>query len=119
MYPHLRYFPQLIFTMQEFTKHDKQLLWVFGVFERLAHLGYLQDPPYHVTEDSIDFFLEIDSYCQILFDNDEQFNCLVRLVCMDSGITDPEQVASITQLARDYKDNRDALVKFALTHGIA
>lgn len=104
--------------MQEFTKHDKQLLWVFGTLERLAHLGYLQDPPYHITEDNIDFFLETDSYCQILFDNDEQFNCLVQLVCKDVGVFDPEQVASITQLARDYKDNRDALVKFALAHSL-
>lgn len=105
--------------MQEFTKHDKQLLWVFGVFERLAHLGYLQDPPYHITENHIDFFLEVDSYCQILFDNDKQFTTLVQLVCKDVGVVDPEQVASITQLARDYKDNRDALVKFALSHNFS
>ena len=102
--------------MQEFTKRDKQLLWVFGTLERLAHLGYLQDPPYHITEDNIDFFLEIDSYRELLFDSDSEFNSLIFLACKDSGVIDPEQVASITQLARDYKDNRDALVKFALAH---
>lgn len=102
--------------MQEVTKRDKQVFWMFGVFERLAHLGYLQDPPYHILEDKIDFFLEIDSYCQILFDSDAEFDSLVKLVCKDAGVVDPEQVATITHLARDYKDHRDALVKFALSH---
>lgn len=105
--------------MQEFTQRDKQILWAFGVFERLAHLGYLQDPPYHVTEDHIDFFLEIDSYRELLFDSDTEFDSLICLVCKDSGVIESEQVASITQLARDYKDNRDALVKFALTQSFS
>lgn len=104
--------------MQEFTQRDKQILWAFGVLERLAHLGYLQDPPYHITEDHIDFFLEIDSYRELLFDSDTEFDSLIRLVCKDSGVIEPEQIASITQLARDYKDNRDALVKFALTQSL-
>jgi hypothetical protein len=102
--------------MQEVTKRDKQVFWMFGVFERLAHLGYLQDPPFHITEDYIDFFLEIDSYCQILFDSDEEFCKLVGLVCKDAGVEDLEQVTTITHLARDYKDNREELVKFALSH---
>jgi hypothetical protein len=105
--------------MQEVTKRDKQVFWMFGVFERLAHLGYLQDPPYHIVEEKIDFFLEIDSYCQLLFDSDKEFDSLVKLVCKDAGVVDPEQVASITQLARDYKDNRDVLVKFALSHNFS
>jgi hypothetical protein len=105
--------------MQEVTKRDKQVFWMFGVFERLAHLGYLQDPPFHITEDYIDFFLEIDSYCQILFDSDEEFCKLVGLVCKDAGVVDPEQVTTITHLARDYKDNREQLVKFALSHNFS
>ena len=100
--------------MQEITKRDKQVFWMFGVFERLANLGYLQNPPFHIAEEKIDFFLEIDSYCQLLFDTDQEFDSLVKLVCKDAGVVDPEQVATVTQLARDYKDNRDALVKFAL-----
>lgn len=100
--------------MQEVTKRDKQVFWMFGVIERLAHLGYLQDPPFHITEDYIDFFLEIDAYCQILFDSDEEFSKLAGLVCKDAGVIDPEQVAVITQLARDYINNRERLVKFAL-----
>lgn len=100
--------------MQEVTKRDKQVFWMFGVIERLAHLGYLQDPPFHITENYIDFFLEIDAYCQILFDSEEEFSKLAGLVCKDAGIVDPEQVAVITQLARDYINNRERLVRFAL-----
>jgi hypothetical protein len=100
--------------MQKITKRDKQVFWAFGVFERLAHLGYLQDPPFHIAEDKIDFFLEIDSYCQLLFDSDEEFDTLMALVCKDAGVVDPEEVSTVTHLARDYKDNRDRLVRFAL-----
>lgn len=99
--------------MQKMTKRDKQLFWVLGALERLAHLGYLQDPPYHLVSDKIDFFLELDSYCQLLFESDKEFSTLLGFVCKDAGVTDPEEVASITQLARDYKDNRDTLAKFA------
>ena len=104
--------------MQKVTKRDKQVFWIFGVFERLANLGYLHNPPFHIAEEKIDFFLEIDSYCQLLFDSDEEFESLVMLVCRDANVTDPEQVAIFTHLARDYKDNRDQLVKFALCQNV-
>lgn len=98
-------------------KH-KQIFWAFGVLERLANLGYIADPPFHIAPDKIDFFLEIDSYCKILFDDDEQFNSLMRLVCKDAGVEEEEEVKQVTDLARDYRDNRDRLVKFALMHNL-
>lgn len=100
-------------------KKHKQIFWAFGVFERLANLGYIENPPFHIAEDKIDFFLEIDDYCKILFDNDEEFNSLIRLVCKDAGVTDDEEVDTVTQLARDYKDNRSRLVKFALDQNLS
>lgn len=96
------------------NKKDQQVFWVFGVLERLANLGFIENPPFHIAPEKIDFFLEIDSYCQILFDSDEQFDSLLKLICKDTGIDDNDQIASITQIARDYKDNRDELIKFAL-----
>lgn len=99
-------------------KKHQQVFWAFGVLERLANLGFIENPPFCIAGDKIDLFLEIDSYCQILFDTDEEFDALLKLVCKDAGVTDPEQVVTITQIARDYKDNRDELVKFALNNSI-
>lgn len=98
-------------------KH-KQIFWAFGVLERLANLGYICNPPFHIAPEKIDFFLELDSYCKILFNDEEEFSSIMRLVCKDAGVETEEQVSQITDLARDYKDNRDRLVKFALANNL-
>lgn len=94
----------------------KQLVWAFGVLERLANLGFLENPAMFVGQENIDLFLEIDSYCDILFDNDEQFNSLFKRICKDMGITESKDVFTVTELARSYRDDRTNLIRFALNN---
>lgn len=116
MYPHLRYFPFLIYFHMTNSKAQEQLFWAIGVIERLANLGFIDNPPMHVTDKFIDLFLSIDEDCKNLFDDEEQFDSLFRYVCKDAGITDPEDVLTVTILARSYRDTRENLVRFALAN---
>lgn len=98
------------------SKAQKQLFWAFGVVERLANLGFIDNPAMHVTDKFIDLFLSIDEDRQNLFDSEEEFDSLLHYVCRDSGITDAEDVLTVTILARFYRDTRENLVRFALAN---
>ena len=98
-----------------FSMKDKAMLWVFGALERLAHLGYLKNPPYHICPEKIDLFEEFDSYCQCLFESEAEFEDLLERICQSIAMDDEDQIKVVTQLVRDYRDNRTELVRFALT----
>ena len=97
-----------------FSMEDKAMLWVFGALERLANLGYLENPPYHICPDRIDLFEEFDSYCQCLFESEAEFEDLLERICQSIAMDDEDQIKVVTQLVRDYRDNRTELVRFAL-----
>ena len=103
-----------VLNTASFSMEDKAILWVFGVLERLANLGYLENPPYHICPDRIDLFEEFDSYCQCLFESEAEFEDLLERICQSVALVDEEQIEVVTQLVRDYRDNRVQLAKFAL-----
>ena len=98
-------------------KKTCQVLWVFGAMERLATLGFLQDAQMQITQKAIDLFLQIDENREILFDKDEHFVSLVKLVCIDFNAQE-EQVDDIIEMVREYKDNRTKLVQFSLANSL-
>ena len=93
----------------------KRAFWAYGALERLAHLGYLENPPCHICPDRIDLFEEFDSYCQCLFESEAEFEDLLERICQSIAMDDEDQIEVVTQLVRDYRDNRTELVRFALT----
>ena len=98
-------------------KQTCQVLWVFGAMERLCTLGLLQDTRVQITQKAIDLFLLIDENREILFDKDEHFVSLVKLVCKDFNVQD-DQVDDIIEMVREYKDNRTKLVQFSLANSL-
>ena len=98
-------------------KKTCQLLWVYGAMERLTTLGFLQNAQMQITQKAIDLFLLIDENRDILFDKDEHFVSLVKLVCKDFDAQD-DQVDDIVEMVRQYKDNRTTLVQFSLANSL-
>jgi hypothetical protein len=94
-------------------KKTCQLLWVYGAMERLCTLGFIENPQMQIAQKAIDLFVEIDENREILFDKDEHFVSLVKLVCKDFN-TQEDQVDDILDLVRAYKDERTMLVQFSL-----
>ena len=94
-------------------KKTCQVLWVFGALERLSTLGFIENPQMQITQKAIDLFVQIDENRQILFDKDEHFVSLVKLVCKDFNVIE-DQVDELLDLVRAYKDDRTKLVQFSL-----
>ena len=99
-------------------KKTCQLLWVYGALERLSTLGFIENPQMQIAQKAIDLFVQIDENREILFDKDEHFISLVKLVCKDFN-TQEDQVDDILDLVRAYKDNRTQLVQFSLEKSFA
>jgi hypothetical protein len=99
-------------------KKTCQVLWVYGALERLCTLGFIENPQMQITQKAIDLFVRIDENREILFDRDEHFVSLVKLVCKDFN-TQEDQVDQILDLVRAYKDERTMLVQFSLENSFA
>jgi len=99
-------------------KKTCQLLWVYGALERLSTLGFIENPQMQIAQKAIDLFVQIDENREILFDKDEHFISLVKLVCKDFN-TQEDQVDDILDLVRAYKDDRTQLVQFSLEKSFA
>ncbi len=98
-------------------RKNQQALWVFGALERLQSLRILHGASYGLSPEGIDLFLEIDEHRDALFDNENNFDDLVCYICRERN---PDQtkddLAEVIQVVRDYRDRREDLVRFALTH---
>lgn len=98
------------------TKKDYQVLWVFAALERLQNLGMISGADYNLTPDGIDRFLEVDDHRHVLFDDEKDFEKLVSIVCKDRDVSFSEkEINEIIQIVRAFRDDRENLVKFALT----
>jgi hypothetical protein len=98
------------------SKKQCQVLWVFGALEKLQNLGFIEQFGYNFKDSGLEMYSLIDEHRGILFDDDEQFNTVVRLICANSD--DPPgdtEICEITEMLRQFKDDRDPLVKFALS----
>jgi len=99
------------------TKKDYQVLWVFAALERLQGLGIIHGADYNLSPSGIDAFLEVDEHRHVLFDNEEVFEKVVTLVCRDKEVVQSEQeINDMIQIVRSFRDDRESLVRFALTH---
>lgn len=99
------------------TMECNQMFWVVGALERLATLGMLEEPPLKVSQDAIDNFISLDEVRDYLFESNNTLKEIVSYLVYDFNHTkDPEVVNGLTHLLIDYKDNRERLVKYALTH---
>ena len=78
-----------------------------------SHLGYLYGVPHHIKPEQIDLFLQIDEERANLFQSEEEFDELFSFICDYCKIYEEDKASTVKRLARDYLNNRDALVRFA------
>lgn len=103
--------------MMTFTNLIKvQVFWVTGALERLATLGLLAETPYVVSKQAIDIFIELDEHRDRLFQSNDQMKELLSVMLkVENGVEDKQLLDDIFTLLKDYKDNREHIVKYALS----
>jgi len=103
-----------------YTFEDK-LLWIIGALERLATLELLDsNVPVKVSTNAIDRYLNLDENRNDLFEDDyEVVSCLVGIIQEESDpVPSNEEIAVIAVLLMQYKNNREEMVRFALSRNI-
>jgi hypothetical protein len=101
-----------------FSVDDCKVLWVVGALERLATLGVLNsDVPLTLTQDAIDDYISIDNDRQYLFESDFEIAQIFRAVANVSNERDVDEddMCSVIELLLHYKNDREELVKYALS----
>lgn len=99
------------------SMEHNQLFWVVGALERLATLGMLKEPPLRVSQDAIDMFVSLDDVRDYLFPDKNTIKEIVSCLVYDFNHTkDPDVIDSLTHLLIEYKDDRERIVKYALSH---
>lgn len=98
---------------------DCKVMWVIGAAERLATLGLIGgDIPLRLTPEAIDQYLELDEYRNILFESDFEvaqiFKCIAETESHEE--IDKEDMDQLVFLLLEFKNNREKIVKYALTH---
>jgi hypothetical protein len=93
-----------------------QIFWVVGALERLATLGMLEEPPLKVSQDAIDAFISLDEVRDYLFQDNSTLKEIVSELVYDFNRTkDSNVIDGLTHLLIDYKDNRERIIKYALS----
>jgi hypothetical protein len=106
--------------MQTIPIREMKLLWIFGALERLATLGFIQQPPYRVTQDTIDTYLQIDEYRNDLFPEDSELKEIMGYLLKEEyGYIDKDLLDGFYVLLKDYKNERERLVKYGLSHSFS
>ena len=101
-----------------FSVDECKVLWVVGALERLATLGVLNsDVPLTLTQDAIDDYISIDNDRQYLFESDFEIAQIFRAVANSSNEreVDEDDMCSVIELLLHYKNDREELVKYALS----
>ncbi len=99
---------------------EAQVMWMFGALERLATLGFLEPTPYQVSQNGIDTFIQLDDYRHNLFSNDNEMKELLSVILKSENLLcDEDLLDGIYVLVKDYKDNREHIVKYALSQQFA
>jgi hypothetical protein len=106
--------------METLGIQEMKLLWIFGALERLATLGFIQEPPYRVTQDTIDTYLKLDEYRNNLFPDESELKIIMTSIIKDqNGYADPDLVEGFYILLLDFKNERERLVKHGLSHSFS
>lgn len=100
----------------EFTIDELRVMWIIGVFERLATLGILNpDVPYQISKDAIDQYLLIDEHRDKLFYDDDELGEYVKVIIKsESDPMDDDEIKYLIRRVIQYKNDRETLVKDAL-----
>lgn len=103
--------------MENLELKEMKLLWVFGALERLATLGFIGETPYKVSQDTIDLYLELDENRNNLFPDDEELKEMLAVIIPDiNGELDLDILDGFYTLLKDYKNDREKIVKYSLNH---
>jgi len=106
----------------QFSIPEMKVLWVVGALERLATLGALNsDIPLTLTQDAIDDYISIDNDRQYLFESDFEIAQIFRAIANESNEreVDEDSMCDVIELLLHYKNDREALVKCALSASFA
>lgn len=91
-------------------------MWMLGALERLATFGFIQETPYRVSQNGIDTFIQLDEYRNKLFESDDELKGLLSVILSsENGVNDEDLLDGMFVLVKDYKDNREHIVKYALS----
>lgn len=98
------------------TLQEAQVMWMLGALERLATFGFIQETPYQVSQQGIDTFIQLDEYRDKLFESDNELKGLLSVILSsENGVKDEDLLDGMFVLVKDYKDNREHIVKYALS----
>jgi hypothetical protein len=101
--------------MEQIKLNEAKLLWVCGALERLATLGFIGPPPYTVSQDTIDLFLQLDEDRNRLFPDNTELKYILESILKEiNGESDEDTLNGLYVLLTDYKDNREKIVKYSL-----
>lgn len=95
-------------------REQTQALWVFGAMERLQALGIIEGVDFGLHPRAVELFVQIDESRKQVFDNEEDFETLIRVICNRKALHSEKEIKEIIEITREYRDDRDALVRFAL-----
>ena len=95
------------------TCEVRQVIWLCGVLDRLTGLGFLEGGSrLRLAAESADVFQEIDSFCECLFESDDELAAVLDLVFASE--MEDDLFAQVLQLVLSYRDNRVEMTRFAL-----
>lgn len=115
----LFFIPYFFFKMNDLTITDLKLLWVVGAAERLATLGLIGgNIPLRLTPEAIDTYLEVDNHRNILFESNFEIAQIFKVMARTESEEeiDDEDMNDLIDLIIDFKNNREEIVKYALSH---
>jgi len=101
-----------------FSVNECKVLWVVGALERLATLGMLNsDIPLALSQDAIDDYICIDNDRQYLFESDFEIAQIFRCIANENNEheVDEDDICSVIELLLNYKNDREELVRYALS----
>jgi hypothetical protein len=105
-----------------FSVNECKVLWVVGALERLATLGMLNsDIPLALSQDAIDDYICIDNDRQYLFESDFEIAQIFRCIANENNEheVDEDDICSVIELLLNYKNDREELVRYALSCSFA
>lgn len=84
-----------------------QMIWTMGAIERLAHLGELENPPFHVSD--IDRWEFADSIRDKLIP-DRALVTLTRNILKEDGASE-QMIKTVVEMLIVYRDDREHYVR--------
>lgn len=100
-------------VMTNISKHADQLFWVIGAMERLQHLGYIRGAFQYIKQDRMDEWAKIDARRLEIVD-DNALRGATMYLCRKGGLRDREETEEMILLVKNFRDQRELLVRNAM-----